>query len=57
MFNLMETKKCDKNGRRKKRIAERQRIFFDIGYRRIRETHGSTDGTFGIHGQKDQADA
>lgn len=32
-------------------------ILFDVGYRRIRETHGSTDGTFGIHGQKDQADA
>lgn len=52
-FNLMETK-----GRRKKKRLRRDReFFFDIGYRRIRETHGSTDGTFGVHGEKDQADA
>lgn len=52
-FNLMETK-----GRRKKKRLRRDReFFFDIGYRRIRETHGSTNGTFGIHGEKDQADA
>lgn len=49
----METK-----GRRKKKRLRRDReFFFDIGYRRIRETHGSTDGTFGVHGEKDQADA
>lgn len=55
-FNLMETK----DGRKKKRDIRLRRdreFFFDIGYRRIRETHGSTDGTFGVHGEKDQADA
>lgn len=52
-FNLMETK----GGRKKKRLRRDREFFFDIGYRRIRETHGSTDGTFGIHGEKDQADA
>lgn len=54
----METKR-DKNRRKKGGILQIAEIgiLFDVGYRRIRETHGSTDGTFGIHGQKDQADA
>lgn len=52
-FNLMETK----SGRKKKRLRRDREFFFDIGYRRIWETHGSTDGTFGVHGEKDQADA
>lgn len=41
----------------RKGLQRDRKFFFDVGYRRIRETHGSTDGTFGIHGQKDQADA
>lgn len=49
----METK----SGRKKKRLRRDRQFFFDIGYRRIWETHGSTDGTFGVHGEKDQADA
>lgn len=49
----METK----SGRKKKRLRRDREFFFDIGYRRIWETHGSTDGTFGVHGEKDQADA
>lgn len=54
----METKR-DKNRRKKGGILQIAEIgiLFDVGYRRIRETHGSTDGTFGIHGQKNQADA